>query len=162
MKKTLNLGCGERTFEEYPEGYKCINLDNRTTLKDIDIICDVKDLSTFSNDEFDYILASDIIEHFPLQHTVSILTDWKRVLKSDGILEIRTPNLHYWCKHYVENHNAEFVSHHLFGGQEYDGNFHYVCFDNQWLTAICKNIGLERFSYEEEHGNMVLKLNKGV
>ena len=45
MKLTLNLGCGERTFKEYPNGYKCINYDERT-LNGVDMVGNVKDLPT--------------------------------------------------------------------------------------------------------------------
>ena len=81
MKYTLNVGCGERTFEEYPEGYKCINFDRRD-LDCVDEVGDVKDLSRWKNGHFEYILASDIIEHFPISETDSILTEWKRVQNS--------------------------------------------------------------------------------
>ena len=70
MKHTLNLGCGGRTYEEYPSGYKCVNFDAREDLEGVDVVGDVGDLSAFENQTFNYILASDIIEHFPITKTI--------------------------------------------------------------------------------------------
>ena len=35
---TLNIGCGNRTFDEYHSGYKCINYDKRSSLEKVDIL----------------------------------------------------------------------------------------------------------------------------
>ena len=88
MKLTLNVGCGDRTYDEYPDGHKCINYDERANLKKVDEVGDVRDLSRFPDEHFDYILASDIIEHFPIAETEKILTEWKRVLKVGGVMII--------------------------------------------------------------------------
>lgn len=39
----------------------------------------------------DYIVASDILEHFPFDQSLSLLREWRRVLKPSGALEIRCP-----------------------------------------------------------------------
>lgn len=164
-KITLNLGCGERTFKEYPDGYKCINLDNRT-IGNVDVVGDVKKLS-FPDNHFDYILASDIIEHFTIKETKDILSEWRRVLKPNCVLEIRTPNLKFLAEAYVRGmydqahpHPADFFSYHVFGGQDYPGNFHYVLFDRSWLSLICKECGLNEFEYEEIDQNFIMKVKK--
>lgn len=141
-KKTLNLGCGDRTFREYPKGHECINYDLRAGLKGVDVVGDVKDLSQFDNASFDYVLASDIIEHFPITETKTLLNEWSRVLKSGGIMEIRTPNMEWVAAYYNQKSDAKFVSYHIFGGQDYEGNFHKVMFDPKWLTEICESVGL--------------------
>jgi predicted SAM-dependent methyltransferase len=159
MKKTLNLGCGDRTYTHYPEGYECWNVDNRDSLKKVDQVCDVRDLP-FTDESFDYILASDIVEHFPIKETPALLKEWIRVLKVGGIIEMRTPNLDYWTKEYKEKRNAKVVSYHLFGGQQYSGNFHYVVFDRAWLRELCQARGLKEIDYREEDGNFVMKLRR--
>jgi predicted SAM-dependent methyltransferase len=164
-KITLNLGCGERTFKEYPDGYKCINLDNRS-IENVDVVGDVKKLS-FPDNHFDYILASDIIEHFTIKETKDILSEWRRVLKPNGVLEIRTPNMKFLAEAYVRGmydqahpHPADFFSYHVFGGQDYPGNFHYALFDRSWLSFICKGCGLNEFEYEEVNQNFIMKVMK--
>ena len=161
MKKTLNLGCGDRTFETYPtKDYNCINFDNRTDLRNVDIVGDVTELDMFEDGEFDYVLASDLIEHFPLVYTAAILTEWKRVLKKGCILEIRTPNMEFCVSHYIKHRNCQHMSWMLFGGQDYQGNFHYVIFDRKWLKEIYTPLGFEEVSYEEESSNMIIKIKK--
>ncbi len=60
MKKTLNLGCGERTYKHYPtEEYECINFDIRSELKNVDVVGDVRDLSMFDDESMDFFLGSD-------------------------------------------------------------------------------------------------------
>ena len=159
MKKTLNVGCGSRVYKEYPEGYSCINLDNRQDIPNVDVLGSVEFLP-FSNNYFNYILASDIIEHFPISKTLSILLEWFRVLKSGGILELRTPDMSWAAKHYTENKDAKFVSYHIFGGQDYIGNFHYVMFDSTWLTSLCVEAGFIFVSTESVHSNFILKVRK--
>ena len=110
MKKTLNLGCGERTFSEYPKGYACINYDERGDLPEVDIVGDVRDLNAFSKEHFDYILASDLLEHFPIIQTQSILSVWASVLKVGGILELRVPNFKFMIEHYNMHNNMQHIS----------------------------------------------------
>ncbi|MEA3497426.1 MAG: methyltransferase domain-containing protein, partial [Campylobacterota bacterium] len=160
IKKTLNVGAGERTFINYPtKEYRCINFDERP-LKDIDIVGDVKDLSGFKDEEFDFILASDIIEHFPIKQTEGILKEWKRVLKKGGIIEFRLPNLEAICKQYIKSKNARNISWLLYGGQTYSGNFHYVGFDRAFFKEECSKVDLEEISYSEEGFNMIIRTKK--
>jgi predicted SAM-dependent methyltransferase len=161
MKLTLNVGCGDRTFPEYPAGYDCINYDERADLRKVDEVGDVRDLSRFPDEHFDYILASDIIEHFPIAQTDKVLTEWKRVLKQGGIIEFRMPNLRVICEKYVKGtHDAKHTSWLLYGGQGYSGNFHYVGFDKKWFSSILVANGFEVISYEETGNNFEIKGRK--
>jgi predicted SAM-dependent methyltransferase len=157
-KLTLNVGCGERVFKEYPAGHKCINFDERK-LPQVDEVGDVRDLP-FPDEHFDYILASDIIEHFPIAQTADVLKEWRRVLKVGGLIEIRTPNMSWALEHYAKNKDAKFVSYHIFGGQDYSGNFHYVMFDKKWFTNISNSLNFNVYSYEEIGSNFIIKLRK--
>ena len=160
MKLTLNVGCGNRTFDEYPVGYKCINYDERSGLSKVDVVGDVRKLD-FPDNYFENILASDIIEHFKISETVSILKEWKRVLKVGGIIEFRMPNLRAICKKYIDGvHDAKMASWLLYGGQDYSGNFHYVGFDKASFGAECKAAGLVITSYSEVGFNMIVKCRR--
>jgi len=159
-KITVNLGCGDRTYKEYPDGYLCKNVDIRESLKGVDIISDVTDLDCFPNDYCDYILASDILEHFPIARTGDILNEWKRILKTGGIIEFRVPNLAYICELYSQTRNTKQTSWMLYGGQGYKENFHYVGFDRAWLSSICKEHALQEIGYKEEGSNFVMKVRK--
>lgn len=143
MKKTLNIGAGERIYKFYPtDDFKCINFDERN-INEIDAVGDVRNLNMFEDEYFDYILASDIIEHFPTSETKDILIEWKRILKIDGIIEFRMPNLREICRKYIAGeHNAKLTSWLLYGEQNYSGNFHYVGFDRVWFRSIIKPLGV--------------------
>lgn len=161
MGLTLNVGCGERTYKEYPPGYSCINYDIRGELPHVDEVGDVKDLSRFKDEHFDYILASDILEHAPLSDTEIILKEWKRVLKIGGIIEFRVPNLEAICRAYIEKrHDAKLTSWLLYGGQSYLQNYHFICFDRSWLKSIIEPLGFEEIEYINEDNNFVMKIKK--
>lgn len=157
-KKTLNVGCGTRTYKEYPKGYKCFNFDIRP-LAGVDIVGDVE-VTGLIDEQFDYILASDIIEHFPISKTVSVLKEWARLLKHGGIMEIRTPNMQWAMEHYKKTGDTKFVSYHIFGGQDYPGNFHYVMFDVKWLSALCAEAYLIPVRHRLEGSNFILEVYK--
>jgi predicted SAM-dependent methyltransferase len=154
---SLNLGCGELIFEEI-SGYKCINIDIRQ-LDGVSIVCDVSNLP-FPDEFFDRILASDILEHFPVSETENLLSEWSRVLKVGGNMKFRTPSLRWVAAYYQATGDAKFVSYHIFGGQGYKENFHYVIFDNVWLTELCGKFDMEAISYKENHSNFELVVTK--
>lgn len=161
MKLTLNVGCGQRTFDEYPPNHKCINFDERDDLPAVDEVGDVKDLSRFPDNHFDYILASDIIEHFPVDNTPDILKEWRRVLKPGGCIELRLPDLKAICTKYVNGQaNAVLTSWLLFGGQDYPGNFHYVAFDRDSLRSVIEPVGFKEAIYRSADNNFEIKFIK--
>ncbi len=160
MKLTLNVGCGERTFTEYPDGHKCINYDEREDLTNVDVIGDVRTLD-FPDNNFHYILASDIIEHFPISETENILKEWSRVLKVGGIIEFRMPNLRAICKKYVDGIiKAKLCSWLLYGGQDYRGNYHFTGFDREWFKSIIEPLGFKEIDYKDMDNNFEMKVQK--
>lgn len=163
-KYTLNVGCGERVYGYYPDGeHKCVNIDERK-LPHVEHVVDVSKDLPFEDEHFDYILASDIVEHFPIAKTKEVIKNWLRVLRKNGVIEFRLPNLKAIIKHYQPDKkgwkNAEYVSWLLYGGQDYPGNFHYVCFDRAWFREICNDVGLLEISYKEDGFNMIIKMEK--
>ena len=158
-KLTLNVGCGTRVFEEYPPGYKCINYDERK-LKEVNVVGDVRELG-YPDECFDYILASDIIEHFPISQTKVVLSEWKRVLKIGGIIEFRMPNLRAICDKYIKGTaDAKLTSWLLFGGQDYIGNYHFVAFDREFFRSIIGPLGFTEIEYKPMNNNFEVKYKK--
>jgi len=81
--KRLNLGCGT----DIRGGW--VNLDV-APLKGVDVVHDLNMLPLpFENDEFDYILCKDILEHFEY---LPLLRELHRILKRGGIMEICVPH----------------------------------------------------------------------
>jgi predicted SAM-dependent methyltransferase len=155
---SLNLGCGTDIRKEL-DGFPCVNIDIRN-LPGVDEVTDIRNLKDIPDASVDYILVSDIIEHFPLSETEGLLREWSRLLKKKGVLEIRTPSLKYMAEHYVKYHDAKHISYHIFGGQDYTENFHYVIFDGPWLQFLCRQVNLFMIDYKEDGSNFILKIEK--
>jgi SAM-dependent methyltransferase len=82
MKK-LNLGCGT----DIRNGW--VNLDI-AELPGVDVVHDINKLPLpFGEDEFDYILCNDILEHLDY---IPIMKELHRILRTDGVLEIKVPH----------------------------------------------------------------------
>ncbi len=162
MEFCLNVGSGERTYKEYPQGsgYKCINYDGRDIPGHTDAVGDVRKLP-YPDEYFSAMLCSDIIEHFPISETNKILTEWKRVLKVGGVIEFRLPDLKSICSKYVcGEYDAKLTSWLLYGGQDYPGNFHYVGFDRIWFSSILKENGFEVTEVKDSDNNFEIKARR--
>lgn len=164
MGLSLNIGSGDKPMRDI-NGHTCINIDIRD-LSDTEkykgatfVRGDVRKLP-FPNEHFEAILASDIIEHFPKTETKALIEEWTRVLKPNGLIMFRTPSLRWVVSHYSQTGDAEFISYHIFGGQDYSGNFHYVIFDKEWLERICNEFGLVVVDYKENHSNFEMIVSK--
>lgn len=161
---SLNIASGGKPMKTLNH-YKCINVDIRDLSNDekydqaLFAQCDVRKLP-FQNNFFEAILASDIIEHFPKDETMNLLIEWSRILKIGGYIMFRTPSLLWASETYRRGKDAKFVSYHIFGGQDYPGNFHYVIFDKGWLESLCNKVGLITTDYKEVHSNFELTMEK--
>jgi predicted SAM-dependent methyltransferase len=83
MRK-LNLGCGT----DYKEGF--VNVDFHSHLQ-IEVMHDLNVIPyPFADGEFDYILASHVLEH--LDRPFVIMKELHRILKKDGELHVKVPH----------------------------------------------------------------------
>jgi SAM-dependent methyltransferase len=83
MKNKLNIGCGN----DIKEGF--VNLDI-AQLPGVDVVCDIdKNPLPFESNTFEYIICYDILEHIDYP---KVLKEIHRVLKVDGVVEIRVPH----------------------------------------------------------------------
>lgn len=98
MKK-LNLGCGDKILPGY------INVDVAESRRGYkpDVLCDLRNLTPFGDDEADEILSVHVIEHFWRWEVVDILREWTRVLKPGGSLILECPNLLSACQAVLDN-----------------------------------------------------------
>lgn len=155
----LEIGSG---YNPQP-GY--IHLEIRADLPDVDVVCDIqKQKLPYANNTISEILANHVIEHISFRKLPFVIREWERVLKPDGKLVLRTPNLRFIMGHYAcgnttpewpgdeqfirdnfgEVTPAWWANLKLFSGQDYDANFHHVCFDFPMLRGL-----LERYGFEE-------------
>jgi SAM-dependent methyltransferase len=83
--KKLNLGSSDRLLPNY------INIDARASVHP-DIVCNISKLEFASDNEFDLVRASHVLEHFEFREMESVLAEWRRVLRPGGYLMVCVPN----------------------------------------------------------------------
>ncbi|MEO5802631.1 MAG: class I SAM-dependent methyltransferase [Verrucomicrobiota bacterium] len=106
--RILEIGCSGGPLIQYlhRDGYTCVTgidisseaiaLSHQRGLKDVHVM-DAQKLS-FSEESFDLIIASDVLEH--VEHAPRALSEWYRVLRPGGTLIIFVPAFMFlWTKH---------------------------------------------------------------
>ncbi|TSE35332.1 hypothetical protein Tfont_02306 [Tepidimonas fonticaldi] len=131
----LELGCGERPDPER------INIDLRP-LPGVDIIAHVGQLPLPDASVRD-LRAAHLVEHFTLQQFADrILPEWRRVLAPGGRLRLITPDLAAMLRAHLQGQLSEAdLVHVLYGGQDYEGDFHYHAYSPASLSALLATHG---------------------
>ncbi len=160
----LNLGCGNDVKNDY------LNLDLFSKNPNV-IRMDIRNID-LPNNSVDYILASDVLEHFSHRETDKLLSEWARILKPGGEIEIRCPNLRLQLQAYMRGDwNADIASYMIFGGQTNPGDYHCIGFDDNSIKNHLALAGFEVTYFENEdypqtngyiNLNMVVKARKLV
>lgn len=141
MTVRLNLGCGD----DRRDGY--VNVDLRENVADI--VCDVRKLEHWADSEADEILALDILEHFPADQSRAILTEWHRVLRPGGLLEVRVPNLYRLCQLVVARTDMErwpavgLLTENIYGGHKYGPEGSLDAHHTGWVPVALHQLLLE-------------------
>lgn len=160
----LNLGCGD----DIRKGY--CNIDCRN-ITGSDLICDVRNLKTIFSNSVDEIMAKDVLEHFPRNDTELTLKEWYRTLRSGGKLRLCFPNLRRIAERYLgigcddnlqHKIDADFTSYLLYGGQDYNENFHCAIWDSRSISKVLRKVGFIDITTESDGGtNLIVKAFKG-
>lgn len=82
----LHIACGDTYLHDW------VNIDLRDDCL-TDLQADCLQPLPFPDGSVDEILASDFLEHVPPNRTDDVLADWRRVLRADGELTVRVPNM---------------------------------------------------------------------
>lgn len=169
----INLGCGP----DIKPGY--VNVDFRVVAGVTSM--DLSQLPWKFDDECaDEILMLDFLEHFPYGKTEQMLGEVWRVLKPGAFVDIQVPDfdhcataiLHEEDFQYQCNQCGQWMSgskdcvkcgqkysdiqdaaiHRLYGGQDYEGNWHYTTFTEEVLCRLLEKNGFERIQeLESDH-----------
>lgn len=129
----LDIGSGENKIEG------AIGLDVRR-IESVDIISDAHKLP-FKDEVFDLIYSSHLIEHFSHREVKDAVKEWIRVLKKDGIIEIRCPWLRVRALIFFLRPTWKNVRN-IYGGQEHTGNFHKCGFSFKLLKEVLDECGI--------------------
>ena len=133
----LHLGSGSR----YLKGYLHVDIAD---YEHIDIKSSVDKLNTIDDDTVDEIYASHVLEYYDRNEVESVLNEWKRVLKKDGVLRIAVPNFETLIEVYQETDEIEKILGPLYGKWNLtDGSFiyHKTVYDKKSLTELLERIG---------------------
>jgi SAM-dependent methyltransferase len=132
----LNLGCGHIPLESH------LNVDGRE-LPGVDIVADVGRLP-FEPATVDEIFSAHLLEHFPVEELKrSLMPYWVSLLRPGGRFRAVVPDTEAMISSY---HAGEMSFGDLrmvtFGGQEYDGDFHFNMFSRDSLRSCLRDAGL--------------------
>lgn len=141
----LNLGCHDRVVP----GFKGMDIDH---YPGVDYVGDVGNLSRFKDGEVSEILASHILEHFPHTKTLDVLKEWRRVLKSGGILYVSVPDFKQMVKLYHSHGLEDWIQNMICGDQVYATAYHYAIFDEARLSGLLLAAGFSEASRVETFG----------
>jgi len=129
----LDIGCGESAKKGD------IGLDFRKT-SSVDVVADAHMLP-FKNECFDHVYSSHLIEHFGHREVINVLVEWVRVLKRNGIIEIRCPDLRARALLFFLNPSWQNVKD-IYGEQDYVGNQHRCGFSFGLLKHLLESCGI--------------------
>lgn len=131
----LHLGCGKR----YLPGFIHVDL---LPYDHIDYNCDVSDMKdVFSDRVADEVYACHILEHIPRCKTLSVLSEWNRVLKEGGLLRVCVPDFQAVVKQYQQTRNLSELEGILNGGQRDQLDYHQMTFDLPLLQCFLEDAG---------------------
>ncbi len=95
----LNLGCGDKILP----GYINVDVAPSRSGRQPDVICDLRDLSTFADNSVDEVMAIHVVEHFWRWEIEGVLREWVRVIKPGGLMVIECPNLITACELFIQD-----------------------------------------------------------
>ena len=94
MKKVLNVGGNSKAIALPPQytGWDHVLLDIDPT-GNPDVVCDARELNTLPASQYDSVYCSHNLEHYHHHHARKVLEGFIHVLKADGFVFIRVPDM---------------------------------------------------------------------
>ena len=141
----LNLGCGHVPLPGY------LNVDRRA-LPGVDVVAEVDQLP-FAKGELAEICSAHLLEHFPLEQLRrELLPYWVSLLRADGVFRAIVPDGANMARAFAsQEYSFENLRQVTFGGQDYDGDFHYNMFSTETLSELLREAGFTRIDVVAEN-----------
>ena len=92
--------------------------------------------------QFDHVLASHVLEHFPWHQTVPVLKEWIKLLKRGGDLNIIVPSLEWAAREILSEQPSPAVIPHLYAGVVNQWDVHVSGFTMRHLRTVMEAVGL--------------------
>jgi hypothetical protein len=132
----LNLGCGHIALDDF------INIDRRE-LPGVDIVAEVGNLP-FEESSIQEIYSAHLLEHFPQEELRRrLLPYWVSLLRPGGRFRAVVPDGEAMVANLAaRTYPFEDFRAVLFGGQDYEGDFHYNLLTPDSLAGLLREAGL--------------------
>ena len=131
----LHLGCGPVAHPEF------VNIDGHPYAH-VDFVQSIERLHRFKRGTVDLIYASHCLEHVGFRKTVTVLTEWHRVLKTGGVLRLSVPDFDQLIAVYAHHgRDPDLIIGPLMGGQDSRYNVHYTALSEVNLTRALRAAG---------------------
>lgn len=169
--RKLEIGSGMTPHAGYE------HLDARSDLPDIDHVADIRFALPFPDGTFDELMSRSCIEHVSWREVQSVMREWGRIIKPGGRLDIWTPDFEYLCRRYLarkDDHHLEptltaaagtslggydesaWAMIKMFGGQDYQENFHGAVLNEDLLARVLEGAGFEKVERHEPYSGLHL------
>jgi predicted SAM-dependent methyltransferase len=138
MGLRLNLGSGTTPLQGFT------NVDALPDAPGVDVVADLSEPLPFADGEADLIYVSHVLEHFATAAVPTLLSDWRRVLRTGGLLLVAVPDLDVIARVLVERAGWFTPPHQpwlgaIYGGQKDNYDFHKTGFNAPWLAALLRD-----------------------
>lgn len=138
----LHIGCGENIYKGW------VNID-RAALRGVDQALDIRLGLPF--EDVAAIYAEHFLEHLSLDHGLLFLRECRRVLKSDGVLRVSTPNLDWVLRtHYRFDPipEAESQLECVRINRAFHGWGHQFLYNGPMLARVLRAVGFETVKFQ--------------
>lgn len=98
----------------------------------------------FPDEHFDMVAVAGTLEKEPRQNVLACVSEWRRILKTAGQLDIIVPNMRWACISLVRgefNENWPAILATFYGTQEDENEFHKTGFTLKMLRALLESLG---------------------
>ena len=131
----INLGCGDVPLDGY------VNVDRRA-LPGVDVIAEIDDLP-FEAGEVAEISSAHLLEHFPEEQLRrQLLPYFASLLRPGGRFRATVPDAEAMMREYSRGeYPYEDLRDVIYGGQDYDGDYHFNMFTPASLTGLLNEAG---------------------
>jgi predicted SAM-dependent methyltransferase len=123
----IHFGCGPVNFPGW------INIDALSN-PHIHLAGSLETLNTFNSDSVDLIYACHVLEHLNHVECSLFLDKAYKILKPGGCLLLSVPDFKSLANLYLQTDNLSDIHPAIFGGQDYEFNYHKQGFDRMKLT----------------------------
>ena len=125
---------------------------------EVDHVGNAKDLSRFSDNAFDVVYASHVVEHFDYRDEIPIvLQEWFRVLVPGGAVNVSVPDLNTLAELFLLRETLTFddrwmVMRMIFGGHTDEYDYHQVGLNEEFLGLYLLRAGFVQIRRVDDFG----------